>query len=225
MLKQRPFILIKLDVSDTPKFLVAIDNALCNGWTRDARQPAPDDDEENMVFFRGKFGEPSSLALNFLRIDSETMRSGYILPYDVDLTPAEYQSVLDDFRQSILSKVLDAGFLISVMPHSGITPISDLMTPNTYDCLVKFSDRAWKKFDEFHPRDHDAWFRWLVILHRTPHRVTPAELGEWARDQGFSERAAAGLQEKAEAGLRLLKLYDDYFVGWAEFKTRSSKQT
>ena len=134
-----------------------------------------------------------------------------------------YQAILDDFRHNVLGNIRDAGFPVSVMPHSGITPIQDLMTKSNYEGLLGFSERAWKKTDEFHPKDHVPWLRWLVTLHLYPHRVKPAELGEWARDQDFSERAAAELQQMAETGLKILKLYDDYFTGLAKFRARSSQ--
>ena len=223
MLKESPYIIVKLDVEDTPKFVAAVDKAMCNGWARQPGQPHPEDDEENMVFFRGQWGESSYIALNFFRINSETLRSGCIMTYSLDLSTEQYQATLDDFRENILGKILDAGFTISVMPHSGITPIQDLMTKSNHESLLRFSERAWKKDDQFHPKDHVPWLRWLVTLHVSPHRVKPAELGEWARDQGFGERAAADLQQMAETGLKILNLYDDYFTGLAQFRARSSQ--
>jgi len=79
-MKKLPSLLIKLDVADTPKFLAAIDRAPGNGWSRDPRQPHPEDDEENMLFYRGEFGQPGSLALNLLRTNSETIETGCVTP-------------------------------------------------------------------------------------------------------------------------------------------------
>jgi hypothetical protein len=116
-MKEIPALLIKVDVDDTPKFLAAIDLVLHAPWSRDKRQPHPDDPHENMVFIRGKFGEPGSLLLGLLRSDSETLEAHRVIPYDFDLTPIEHQAVLDDFRQKVLNRIADTGLITAVLPR------------------------------------------------------------------------------------------------------------
>src|SRR4029453_13889536 len=80
----------------------------------DPRQPHPEDSQQNMLFLRGKFGEPGSLLLGLLRTDSETLETSRVIPYDFDLDPAQYKAVLDDFCQNVLNRVVDTGLITAI---------------------------------------------------------------------------------------------------------------
>jgi hypothetical protein len=112
-MKEIPALLIKLDVDDTPKFLAAVDRVLQWPWSRDQRQPHPEDTEENMVFIRGTFGQPLSLLLNLLRTDSETFETGRV----IDLDALQYKAILDDFRENVLNQISDTGLITAILPR------------------------------------------------------------------------------------------------------------
>jgi hypothetical protein len=210
-MKTYPKYLIKLDSADTPKFLDAVERALCNGWTRRPDMPC-EFGGPYFIFQRDTPGQPP-LRLFILRDDAETLSVLNIVPRKGGLTVDQYKAVLLDFETSVLQKVLHSGFEITLLLCSDEVRIERLMHSAALRQLQRFAVLANKDTGSSHVADRDQWIAFLIAHHRSGRSALyPYHLGSWLRDQRFSQDAISNIKHEFDFGLALLKLYDDYLA-------------
>jgi hypothetical protein len=207
-MRKYPGFFIKVDDDDTPKFLAAVGKALSNGWSHGPDSPGVDIGWPFYTFFREPRPDYPAIALTMVRFDSETIRIVNLIPKEDHLSIDRYKAVLDDFRTSILEKVLDSGFQITLFQGSDEEHIEELMPPNAFRLLDRFVTLANKRTGSLHPYDCSRWQQFLICLHFNAHNLTDTHLKYWAMEQGFESQASDNLAHELNFGLQLLKLYD-----------------
>jgi hypothetical protein len=210
-MKTYPKYLIKLDLADTSAFFCALENALCNGWTRRPDSPC-DLFDRYFIFQRDKPGHPP-LRLVIVRDDAETLSIVNIVPREGGLTIAQYKAVLLDFQTSVLEKVLHAGFSITLLLGSDEIRIERLLHPVAFAQLQRFAVLANRNTGSLHLSDRDYWIAFLIAYHRGRlHGLTPDILAGWLREQHFSSSAISNLRHEFDFGLAALQFYDGYLA-------------
>ena len=161
---------------------------------------------EGIVRFDRKRGADISAA----RLTLWRQPNGYkvvnIVPLEkVSLTASEYNAVLSDFYESIISPAsLEAGFEYEISKK--FQSITDWTSEEAAQALHIFSSLANKSTGSSHPLDKERWLEFLLVVFDAPNRPDPNLLERWLIEvEHWPFEMANDLAIQYEFGMALLE--------------------
>lgn len=133
-----------------------------------------------------------------------------IVPLAVgQLTYQEYNSVLNRFIDEIIAPIID-NFEYKIQTTKPAQTLTDWVSKQTEECLLRFSKCANKSSGASHPLDERRWYDFILSTHRNKENLGPDRLSRWLIEvEHWDDETAHNLAGKYEQAISLLKYYDE----------------
>lgn len=128
----------------------------------------------------------------FVEREDQAIYVANIIPREKSqLSHAEYNSILDDFTQSVLDQLPDRDEHL-VMGFSDKIDVKVLLGPEGHRLLERFAKTSNRSTGSAHPSDREKWFDFIYFIHHNDIDFGPSvfkrymlEEAKWPEDQAW----------------------------------------